>query len=114
MFADSLLCWQLSLVISWFWFFPLQAGAAQLSAPHSSGSAGAAVGQGLEGELISWAGIIQTCFLLYHFSLLLLPGTKSCQQRPGLWMGNHHLSLVSGLPWMRDRALSNQGSFTEA
>lgn len=49
LFADCLLCWQHSQVISWFWFCPLQAGAAQLSAPHSSSNAGAAVVQGNRG-----------------------------------------------------------------
>lgn len=104
-FADCLLYWQPSLVISWFWFCPLQTGAVHLSTPHTTPVvvlelqwSMETVGQGLEGEIISSAGIIQTWFSLYLLSLVLLLAQRAASKGQTLWVRNPHLTLVPGLP----------------
>lgn len=114
-FADCLLYWQPSLVISWFWFCPLQTGAVHLSTPHTTPVvvlelqwSMETVGQGLEGEIISSAGIIPTWFSLYLLSLVLLLAQRAASKDQTLWVRNPHLTLVPGLPWMRDRPWSSR------
>lgn len=110
-FADSLPCWQLSLVLSFAFAHCRQR---QLSPTHSSSSVvGAAVvqktvGQGLEREIVSCAGIIQTLFLLCLFLWCFCWAQRAASKGWDLQGRNPYLSLVPGLPGMRDRPWSSR------